>query len=56
MASYVDIWPKNPWSTAPMNANSATQGNCMYTGLSSNTTFTLVGYGKGTSNVVISVP
>jgi type IV pilus assembly protein PilA len=55
MASYVDIWPKNPWSTAAMNANSATQGNCMYTGTNSNTSFTLVGYGKN-AKLVISVP
>ncbi len=57
MASYVDNWPKNPWSTAAMDANAATQGNCMYTGTGapSNTSFTLVGYGKSNA-VVISVP
>ena len=54
MASYVDIWPKDPWGTGgPMSANSATVGNCMYTGATS--TFTLVGYGKG-NKVVLSVP
>ena len=58
MASYVDIWPKNPWLNTAMDANATTQGNCMYTGTgTSNTSFTLVGYGKGGStNPVISVP
>ena len=59
MGSYVDIWPKNPWSStsAPMAQSAAgAQGDYYYQGLASNTSFSLVGWGKGTSNNVISVP
>ena len=54
MASFVDIWPKNPWlNTAMVDASS--QGNYSYTQVGSGTSFTLSGHGKG-GTVVISVP
>jgi type II secretion system protein G len=57
MASYVDIWPKNPWLNSAMTDSATAQGGYHYTGVgTSNTSFTLIGLGKGTSNVIISVP
>ena len=56
MASYVDIWPKNPWTNALMVDSASAQGGYHYTSLASNTSFNLIGLGKGTSNVIISVP
>ena len=52
MTSYVDNWPRNPWSNTAMTGNAA-QGNYNY----STTTdkFSLVGYGKAASPV-ITVP
>jgi type IV pilus assembly protein PilA len=52
MASFVDIWPKDPWGTGPMIQGSA-QGNYNYA--SAGSTFTLTGIGKG-PKVIISVP
>jgi type IV pilus assembly protein PilA len=54
LATFVDIWPKNPWTNAAM-IDGTGQGNYTYTSLSSNTSFTLTGHGKG-GTVVISVP
>jgi len=52
MATYVDIWPKDPWANAAMT-DGTTKGHYHYTGNS--TSFTLVGYGKS-DNIIISVP
>ena len=54
MASYVDNWPKNPWTNVAMIDSSA-QGNYTYTQTGSGTGFTLVGHGKGGTGV-ITVP
>ena len=53
LASYVDIWPKNPWLNTAM-VEGATQGNYSYTGGGS-AVFQLIGHGKG-GNGVITVP
>ena len=54
--SYVDNWPDNPWASAdPMVQSTAgNQGDFKYT--SDETSFTLTGWGKGTSNAIITVP
>ena len=52
MASYVDIWPKNPWSNSAM-VDSSAQGNFTYG--SSGTAFSIVGHGKGGTGI-ITVP
>jgi type IV pilus assembly protein PilA len=54
MSGFVDIWPKNPWGTGAM-IDATTDGNYTYTQISSGTSFTLTGHGKG-GKVVISVP
>jgi type IV pilus assembly protein PilA len=51
LGSFVDTWPKNPWTGAAM-ADSSAKGDYTYT--SSTTSFTLVGHGA--SGDVISVP
>jgi prepilin-type N-terminal cleavage/methylation domain-containing protein len=55
MASYVDNWPKNPWSAGVGMAQAGSQstGNYNYT-VSGTTQFSLVGYGK--TKAVITVP
>ena len=53
MASYVDIWPKNPWLNTPMVAGTA-QGTYAYTGGGASL-FSLIGHGKGGAGV-ITVP
>jgi type II secretion system protein G len=53
MASYVDIWPDNPWTNAAMaQAGTHTMGDYNYSATS--TTFTLVGWGKSAG--IITVP
>jgi general secretion pathway protein G len=53
MKSYVDNWPKNPWSNTPM-VRDASQGNFSYnTGTDD---FSIIGYGKGTAKGIITVP
>jgi len=54
MASYVDNWPKNPWSNAPMVAG-ANQGTFTYSVSGARDVFSLIGRGKG-ANPVITVP
>jgi type II secretion system protein G len=45
LGSYVDNWPKNPWTNQLMaQAGSLSKGDYNYT--NSGTTFTLVGWGK----------
>ena len=51
LASYVDNWPKNPWTNAAMTSGT---GQGQYTYATTSTGFTLVGYGKGGG--VITVP
>ncbi len=53
MASYVDIWPKNPWTNVAMT-NASTQGNYSYTGGGS-AVFQIIGHGKSGTGV-ITVP
>ena len=55
MASYVDIWPKDPWSTGTAMLQGTTVGHYNYQQVSSGTSFTLTGIGKG-DKVIISVP
>jgi len=52
MASYVDIWPKDPWLNTAMTTGT-TKGTYAYSGGGS-TLFSLIGYGK--SGGVITVP
>ena len=52
MASYVDIWPRDPWLNVAMG-NSGTQGNYTYTKGSSD--FKLIGFGKS-AKAIITVP
>ena len=56
--SYVDNWPDNPWDSAnPMVQDTAgKQGDFEFAVNSDETTFTLTGWGKGTSNDIITVP
>jgi type IV pilus assembly protein PilA len=59
LGDLVDNWPKNPWSaaSAPMADSAAgAQGDFHYTTNGTNTTFTIVGWGKGTSHGIITVP
>ena len=53
LASYVDIWPKNPWSNTAM-IEASSQGNYSYTGGGS-AVFQIIGHGKGGTGV-ITVP
>jgi prepilin-type N-terminal cleavage/methylation domain-containing protein len=53
MTTYVDIWPKNPWTNVYM-ADATIKGNYHYT-VSASTSFTLAGYGKS-NNVIMQVP
>jgi type II secretion system protein G len=53
LGSYVDNWPKNPWSNAPM-ADRSSQGDFVY-GQSGQTTFSIIGHGKN-NTPVITVP
>jgi type IV pilus assembly protein PilA len=53
MASYVDIWPKNPWLNSPMVDTASSQGNYHYA--TTSTGFTLTGYGKGGTGI-LTVP
>jgi type II secretion system protein G len=56
LSTFVDNWPKNPWSAnTVLMTSSGTQGNYNYTQIGSGTSFSLVGIGKGT-NPVITVP
>ena len=59
LGSYVDNWPKNPWTQAAMATNSTAQGDCKYTPDADNSgvndDFQLVGYGKG-GTAIITVP
>ena len=52
MASYVDIWPDNPWLNTAMTMGT-TQGTYAYSGGGASI-FKLIGYGK--SGGVITVP
>jgi type IV pilus assembly protein PilA len=53
LGSFVDTWPRNPWTNAEMTeTGSSAKGDYHYTVTS--TGFTLVGYGK--SGAVITVP
>lgn len=55
MATYVDNWPKNPWTnTAMVDSDTFSQGNYNYTQLNSGTSFSLVGWGKTAG--IITVP
>ena len=55
MASYVDNWPKNPWTNVAMVEHTGFQkGDYQYSGGGSSTTFQLIGWGK--SGGVITVP
>jgi len=56
MAAQIDIWPKNPWTNAYMEnaVGSPLKGQYGYTKVS-DSTFTLVGYGKA-GTAIISVP
>jgi type II secretion system protein G len=55
LASYVDNWPKNPWSNSAMVQATNTQGNFNYTANTGRDTFSIVGLGKGGTGV-ITVP
>jgi type II secretion system protein G len=46
---YVDNWPNNPWTGAPMDEGTA-EGDYVYTQVSD--TFTLVGLGKSSAHVI----
>ena len=52
LAGEIDVWPRNPWTNAPMASNVTTMGNCNYAPTS--TSFTITGYGK--SGAIITVP
>jgi type IV pilus assembly protein PilA len=54
LASYVDNWPKNPWSASAGMTDATTTGNYHYT-VSGTTQFSLVGYGKNNKGI-ITVP
>jgi type IV pilus assembly protein PilA len=55
MASYVDIWPKNPWTNSAMtDQGSFTKGDYDYSGGGASTTFQLIGWGKSAG--IITVP
>lgn len=54
LGAYVDDWPKNPWTGAPM-ADSAAAGDYTYTRMDAGHAFTLTGHGDDGSDV-ISVP
>jgi len=49
LASYVDNWPRNPWTNVPM-AEGATQGSYAYTKVGNS--FTLIGFGKNGTPVM----
>jgi type IV pilus assembly protein PilA len=51
LASYVDNWPRNPWTNSAM-ADSSSQGDYTYTQIGGGTGFSLVGHGKNGSNVI----
>jgi type II secretion system protein G len=53
MASYVDNWPKNPWSNAAMT-DADSQGNFTYS-IPTSTSFRLIGHGKDNA-LIITVP
>jgi type II secretion system protein G len=54
MASYVDNWPKNPWSAGRGMSPQAGAGNYSY-GTTAQTQFSLIGFGKNGASV-ITVP
>jgi type II secretion system protein G len=54
MTSYVDNWPKNPWSAGVAMQDSSAQGDYTYS-IPSAGTFRLIGHGKGGTNI-ITVP
>ena len=54
LTSYVDTWPKNPWSNAAM-VDGTTQGNYSYSASGTRDSFSVIGRGKG-GNGVITVP
>jgi type II secretion system protein G len=53
MASYVDIWPDDPWNPDTAMTNSGDQGN--YTYETTSTGFVLTGFGKDDAGI-ITVP
>ena len=54
LATYVDIWPKNPWTNVGMQQQSSlTKGDYNYTG-GGTTVFSLTGWGK--NGGVLTVP
>ena len=54
MASYVDNWPKNPWTGVPMAATGG-EGDYDYTPGVGQTSFSIVGHGNN-GNPVITAP
>jgi type IV pilus assembly protein PilA len=54
MASYVDNWPRNPWTNSEMTSGSG-QGTYTYTQTGGGTGFNLIGHGKNGTNI-ITVP
>jgi type II secretion system protein G len=53
----VDNWPKDPWSASGgFMTNSGQPGNYTYTSAAPHDEFSLVGFGKGDNNAIISVP
>jgi type IV pilus assembly protein PilA len=61
LGNLVDNWPRNPWTNVDMATNATTQGNCNYVptdsaGGTNYDDFTITGYGKGTTNAIITVP
>ncbi len=54
MASYVDNWPRNPWTNADMGSG-ADPGDYVYTPGAGLNSFTLVGLGSG-GDPIFSVP
>ena len=53
LATYVDNWPKNPWSQAYMADNAGNKGDYHYT--TTSTGFKITGYGKSGSGI-LTVP
>ena len=51
MASYVDNWPKNPWTGSDMEADGA-EGNYEYLPGAGLNSFQLIGHGSGAAPVI----
>jgi type II secretion system protein G len=52
----VNPWPKNNYAAGAPMEDDVSSGNYHYTTDATNSTFTLVGYGKDTGTPIISVP